>query len=246
MVRIRLRRVGARNQPSYRIVAADQHKPRDGRFLEILGHYNPRTEPATVEVDEARLFHWLKNGAQASDSVRQLLRTFGTWDRWERYRAGEDLEVLLEEAGANVLEVDPRTRRDDLAGKRPKKTEEAAPAAKEPVKAKAEEAEAPPEEAEAPAKEAEAETEPEKSAEAGEDGEAEVEAAEDEPQAEAEAEATEAEGKAPETAAGEEASEAAKAEPESAAEDTESSAGDEEREVKGPADEETQEAEPSD
>mgnify|MGYP006296246375 FL=1 len=63
MVRIRLRRVGARNQPSYRIVVADKESPRDGRFLEIIGHYNPRTEPSTIVVDEDRLYHWLGNGA---------------------------------------------------------------------------------------------------------------------------------------------------------------------------------------
>ncbi|MEA1976784.1 MAG: 30S ribosomal protein S16, partial [Chloroflexota bacterium] len=98
MVRIRLRRVGARNQPSYRIVAADKESPRDGRFLEILGNYNPRTEPSTVVVDEARLFHWLQHGAQPSDAVRQALNALGTWERWERFKQGEPLEKLLEEA----------------------------------------------------------------------------------------------------------------------------------------------------
>lgn len=114
MVRIRLRRVGARHQPSYRIVAADKESPRDGRFLEILGHYNPRTEPSTVEIDEARLFHWLKHGAQPSDAVVKILKPLGTLDRWERYKAGEPLETLIVEAKAVKPEVDPRTRRDDL------------------------------------------------------------------------------------------------------------------------------------
>jgi len=66
MVKIRLRRVGLKNQPSYRIVAADKEKPRDGRFLEILGFYNPRTEPSTIEVKEERVYYWLSNGAQLS------------------------------------------------------------------------------------------------------------------------------------------------------------------------------------
>lgn len=117
MVRIRLRRTGSRNQPAFRIVAADKEKPRDGRFLEILGHYNPRTEPATIQVDEARIFHWLGNGAQPSESVRQILQVAGTWDRWKRLQAGEVLEKLLEEAEATAVEVDPRTRRDDLVPK---------------------------------------------------------------------------------------------------------------------------------
>ena len=132
MVRIRLRRVGARHQPSYRIVVADKESPRDGRFLENLGFYNPRTEPSTVEVDEARLFHWLKHGAQPSDAVVKVLKPHGTWERWERYKGGEDLKALLKEAEGAYPEVDSRTRRDDLfqkraAKKKPKKKEEVAP-----------------------------------------------------------------------------------------------------------------------
>jgi small subunit ribosomal protein S16 len=122
MVRIRLRRVGSRNQPSYRIVAADKESPRDGKFLEILGHYNPRTEPSTVVVDEERLFHWMSNGAQPSDAVVSALRAGGTLERWERYKGGESLETLLAEAEAGKIEVDPRTRRDDLIGKSKKKS----------------------------------------------------------------------------------------------------------------------------
>lgn len=142
MVRIRFRRVGAKNQPSFRIVAADRESPRDGRFLEVLGSYNPRTEPSTVRVDEARLFHWMSNGAQPSDAVVQTLTSVGTWDRWERYKQGESLEKLVSEAEAAAVEVDPRTRRDDLTGKRSKKKRsgkkaeavpEGEPEAKEPV-----------------------------------------------------------------------------------------------------------------
>jgi small subunit ribosomal protein S16 len=118
MVRIRLRRVGSKNQPSYRIVAAEKESPRDGRFLENLGHYNPRTEPSTIVVDEARLFHWLQHGAQPSDAVLKILKSLGTWDRWERFKGGEDLDTLLEEAKESQIEVDPRTRRDDLFGER--------------------------------------------------------------------------------------------------------------------------------
>lgn len=134
MVRIRLRRVGARHQPSYRIVAADKESPQGGRFLENLGSYNPRTEPSTVKIDEARLFHWLKHGAQPSDAVMKVLKPHGTWERWERHKGGEDIEVLLKEAEEAFPDVDPRTRRDDLAQKRAekkkrKKKEEVAPEA---------------------------------------------------------------------------------------------------------------------
>ncbi len=73
MVRIRLFRVGAIRQPSYRIVVADQRAPRDGRFIEIIGNYNPRTEPATVVVDRERALYWLSTGAQPTEAVARLL-----------------------------------------------------------------------------------------------------------------------------------------------------------------------------
>jgi small subunit ribosomal protein S16 len=192
MVRIRLRRTGSRNQPSFRIVAAEKEKPRDGRFLEILGHYNPRTEPATIQVDEARIFHWLGNGAQPSESVRKILQVAGTWDRWTRYQSGEELEKLLEEAEAAVVEVDPRTRRDDLVpkGKSKKAKKQArAEAASEQEEAVKEEPEAEPE--------ASAEEAPE-AQESDQDGGAENEAgaeevAEEEQESPAEPEPVEAE-----------------------------------------------------
>ena len=98
MVKIRLRRVGAKGQPHYRVVVADARSPRDGRFIEAIGHYNPRTEPSTIVLDESRVYHWLGVGAQPSDSVRELFRERGVWERWARRQAGEPLEVLLEEA----------------------------------------------------------------------------------------------------------------------------------------------------
>jgi small subunit ribosomal protein S16 len=100
MVRLRLRRIGLRGQPTYRIIAADKEAPRDGRFLEILGVYNPRTEPATIHLDEKRIFRWMRNGAQPTESVEKIFKTAGTLDRFERFKKGETLEVLLEEAAA--------------------------------------------------------------------------------------------------------------------------------------------------
>ena len=79
MVRIRLRRIGAKAQPSYRIVVADKEAPRDGRFLEILGFYNPRTDPATIELEEDHIFEWLGKGAQPSESVVRILRSAGAY-----------------------------------------------------------------------------------------------------------------------------------------------------------------------
>ena len=98
MLRIRLRRVGSKKQPLYRMVIAENEWPRDGRFLEIVGRYNPRTNPETVEVEETRVYHWLKNGAQPTDSVAQLLKKQGTLGRFERVQKGEALEAVLADA----------------------------------------------------------------------------------------------------------------------------------------------------
>jgi len=117
MVRIRLRRIGLRNQPSYRIMAADKESPRDGRFLEILGFYNPRTEPFTLEVHEDRIYEWMSKGAQPSESVLKLFKSVGLLDRFARYKAGEPVETLLAEAKTfyETRKVNPRTRQEAQA-----------------------------------------------------------------------------------------------------------------------------------
>ena len=81
MVKIRLRRIGAKKQPTYRFVVADAQAPRDGRFIEILGHYNPRTEPKTIVVDEGKAKEWLSKGAQPSTTVRRLFAEKGIMER---------------------------------------------------------------------------------------------------------------------------------------------------------------------
>ncbi len=73
-VKLRLTRVGSKKNPIYRIVAADSRSPRDGKFLEIVGRYNPQTEPSTIEFDEERIRHWLSKGAQPSNTVQRLLK----------------------------------------------------------------------------------------------------------------------------------------------------------------------------
>lgn len=83
MLKIRLRKTGARNQPSFRVVVADSRAARDGAFVDYLGHYNPRTEPPTIVIDEEKARKWISQGAQPSDSVRQLLRTLSTMERDE-------------------------------------------------------------------------------------------------------------------------------------------------------------------
>lgn len=104
MVRIRLRRTGLRHQPTYRVVVADKESPRDGRFLEIVGHYNPTTDPFTLEVKEDRVYEWMKNGALPSESVMKLFKIVGLLDRYERFKKGEAIETLLEEAKKVVEE----------------------------------------------------------------------------------------------------------------------------------------------
>ena len=79
-VKIRLRRMGAKKNPFYRIVVADSRCPRDGRFLEELGYYNPVTDPAEVRVDVEKAKQWIANGAQPTDTVRALLKKSGAYD----------------------------------------------------------------------------------------------------------------------------------------------------------------------
>lgn len=122
MVRLRLRRVGGKKQPSYRIVAADKESPRDGRFLEILGYYNPRTEPPTFELDEGRVYDWLSKGAQPSEKLKRMFESSGLLSRFARYKQGESLEVLLQEAEAAQLERRGSAKTQNVAASKKSKT----------------------------------------------------------------------------------------------------------------------------
>jgi small subunit ribosomal protein S16 len=75
--RIRLARVGSKKNPVYRVVVADSRSPRDGKFIEIVGRYNPQTDPSTIDLDEAKVKHWISKGAQPSESVQRLLKAKG-------------------------------------------------------------------------------------------------------------------------------------------------------------------------
>ncbi|MBE6530858.1 MAG: 30S ribosomal protein S16 [Ruminococcaceae bacterium] len=79
-VKIRLRRTGAKKAPTYRVIVADSRSPRDGRFIEEIGHYNPRTEPVQIVINEERAKVWLKNGAQPTETVKALLKKSGIVD----------------------------------------------------------------------------------------------------------------------------------------------------------------------
>jgi small subunit ribosomal protein S16 len=87
-VKIRLMRVGKKKQPTYRVVVADSHSPRDGRFIEIIGQYQPRQEPSHVQIDDERALKWLRNGAQPTEQVQKLLTATGVWAQFESERGG--------------------------------------------------------------------------------------------------------------------------------------------------------------
>lgn len=129
MVRIRLRRMGLKKQPSYRIVVTDQRSSRNGGFIEIIGSHNPRTQPSTEVVDEARVLYWLSVGAQPTDAVRSILNRTGTLARLERLHKGEAIETLVAEAqAAQAAEAakSPKTRYPaPAAGQSYKKAKEA-------------------------------------------------------------------------------------------------------------------------
>jgi small subunit ribosomal protein S16 len=82
-VKLRLMRFGKTKQPTYRVVAADARSPRDGRFIEILGNYNPREEPSVINLDNEKAVAWLKKGAQPTETVQKLLKISGAWDEFK-------------------------------------------------------------------------------------------------------------------------------------------------------------------
>jgi len=86
-VKLRLTRVGKTKQPQYRIVATDSRSPRDGRFIEILGHYNPRQEPSALTVNNAKAVQWLMEGAQPTERVKKLLEISGAWGEFSAARS---------------------------------------------------------------------------------------------------------------------------------------------------------------
>ena len=181
MVKIRLRRTGAKKQPHYRVVVTDSRSPRDGKFIEIIGHYNPRTEPPTVEINAERALYWLSVGAQPSEAVKRMLDKMGIMAKVPAVRKGtKSLDEILEElelakAAEAALKEEP--------------AEEEAPEAEAPEAETEEEEEASQEEPEASddAEEAESAEEAEDEEEAEEVEAPEEEDAEPEPEEEGEA-----------------------------------------------------------
>jgi small subunit ribosomal protein S16 len=87
-VKLRLKRMGKKKQPTYRVVAADSRSPRDGRFIEAIGFYAPRAEPSEVRIDNDKAVEWLRKGAQPSEAVQKLLKISGAWDQFQGSSTG--------------------------------------------------------------------------------------------------------------------------------------------------------------
>jgi small subunit ribosomal protein S16 len=90
-VKLRLMRMGKKKQPTYRVVVADSRSPRDGRFIEAVGTYEPRMEPSTIQIDNARVLGWLAKGAQPTETVRKLLVVSGAWEQFESTRPAKEV-----------------------------------------------------------------------------------------------------------------------------------------------------------
>ena len=103
-LRIRLRRMGSTKRPFYRIVVAEANMPRDGRFVDIVGHYNPITDPAEIKVEEEKIYHWLRQGALPTNTVRSLLKNVGVWRKWGLLKRGVDpaqLDTMVPETSTS-------------------------------------------------------------------------------------------------------------------------------------------------
>jgi len=137
VVKLRLRRAGKKKHPIYKIVAADMRSPRDGRFIEAVGQYDPNVNPIFLTVKEERVLYWLRNGAQPTDTVRSLLQRKGVWLRWSLIRRGVDdakMQSIVErwqmqQTERPQREADRKSRRAQRKKKVAEKAAEAPPAA---------------------------------------------------------------------------------------------------------------------
>ncbi|MCF7808481.1 MAG: 30S ribosomal protein S16 [Candidatus Marinimicrobia bacterium] len=132
-VKIRLKRLGKKKQPFYRIVVADSRAPRDGRSIEKLGYYNPIREPAELVINEERLFHWMNDGATPSDTVFSLLRSRGLTLKFELVSRGADEATISKEMQKWELAQDERQKRTAEAATAKKANAEAEKEAAETV-----------------------------------------------------------------------------------------------------------------
>ena len=119
MVKLRLRRTGKKKQPFYKIVVADSRASRTGKFIEAIGRYDPRANPMVIDVDEARLFVWLKQGAQPTDTLRSLLQRKGLWLKWGLMKKGTDeVKIAAEFEKWQMLQADKLQRDEERKARR--------------------------------------------------------------------------------------------------------------------------------
>ena len=143
MVKLRLRREGKKKHPIYKVVAADIRSPRNGRFIETVGQYNPNLNPIALTLKEERIIDWLRKGAQPTDTVRSLFRRSGLWLRWTLTKNGVDeakKQSILErwqmqQVERSTRDADRKVRRSEKKKKASEKPAEAAPAAGAPAAA---------------------------------------------------------------------------------------------------------------
>lgn len=106
-VKIRLKRMGKKKQPTYRVVIADSRSPRDGRIIESIGRYDPRQEPSVVEIDTDRALHWLQTGARPTERAQKLLEISGAWAKWKISRGEVYTVPTAPEPKVVVVDVAP-------------------------------------------------------------------------------------------------------------------------------------------
>jgi small subunit ribosomal protein S16 len=112
-VRLRLRRVGKKKMPFYHIVAADSRAARNGKFLELIGRYDPLKNPMVISTKDDRVFHWLRNGALPTDTVRSLLQRSGLWMKWSMTKKGMDTAAIATEMEKWQMAQAEKRQRDD-------------------------------------------------------------------------------------------------------------------------------------
>jgi small subunit ribosomal protein S16 len=142
-VRLRLRRVGKKKMPMYHIVAADARQSRDGKFLEVIGRYEPLQNPMVITTQEERVFYWLKSGALPTDTVRSLLQRTGLWLKWSMVKRGLDQATIATEMEKWQMVQAEKRERDEARKARRKAVRKA----KRPTEAAAPTGEAVPTEA---------------------------------------------------------------------------------------------------
>lgn len=123
MVKLRLARLGNRNRPYYRMVAAEDSSRRDGRFIEILGTYDPLKKPAAIEVESDAVLKWLSQGAQPSDTVRRILAKTGVWAHWQSVQQGKAELTAMSEKRSGTVERKRPPRMSKKAAAKIGKTE---------------------------------------------------------------------------------------------------------------------------